>query len=275
MKFNFTQAFLCLTVVVSSFTACKKSALSPLSTPDDPKMDSLVSQVATGFIRSFNGKLGAININDGIKAPAKVAAIRRGPVVASIQPMCGSVIDTNYMSTIIAGDTTKFASEKFNFIYTCSTNYLDGYKVTDTVENRKVGTGFYSDSTFSENLVVQATDNTYKLASVSGNSSVYSYKGKTAPANIPTGFTRSTQSYSFFDTQVDLSTGTPYFSGEAQFIINATDINGKSVRYSGIMFFGKTTIVMNVDMPNSANATNGESYNVDLLTGKVKFAKYF
>jgi hypothetical protein len=238
-------------------------------------MDSLASQIATGLLRSFNGKFGSTNVNTGITAPGKITAIRKGTVAASIQPMCGSVIDTNYTSTIIAGDTTKFASEKFNFIYTCSTNYLDGYKVTDNVENRQTGTGFYNDSTFSENLTVKA-NKTYTLDSISGSSSVYSYKGKNAPvANIRTGATIASQSYSFTDTQVEFSTGTARFRGTANYHIIITDINGKNVIYTGMLLFTADRIDIYIDDPSYYTASNGEIYELMLSTGKIRFLKYF
>ena len=275
MKFNFTRALLCLTAIVFSLTDCKKSTLSPLpATTDVHNLDSLASQIVSGYMQSLNGKIGNININDGIKAPTKFTANNKGPVLFSTQPMCGYMIDTAYTTSIIAGDTTKLTSGNFNFIYTCSTNYLDGYKVKDSVEVKQVATGFYTDYKYGEDLTVKALDNTYKLVSVAGNSSIDTYSGNSSPENSSSRFVRTHQGYNFFDTQVDLSTGKPYYKGEASFIINATDINGKYVSYTGIMFFGRTKVILNVERPNPANGSLREVYEVDLITGKVKFTGY-
>ena len=227
----------------------------------------------------MNGKYGGININDGIKAPASLNPIPKGPAVNSIDLMCGFTIDStyNYSDNSIRDQTSRYWGH-FKFVYTCSTSYLDGYRVDDTVNKRENGTNRSITNSVSQDYIVKALDLTYKVVSMNGSSWLSTIYGDTYGGYYSEITLKS--HYYYQGVKVAFSTGTADMNGVVQFITDYVDpVKGVTFHFTGTIVFtgGNTAAQLNVDNVYDPTGkgnfvpegNGGISYSVNLITGVI------
>lgn len=276
MKLNLIRIFLMLSVFVIFYTSCKKSGLQPLPSAKNPKTDSAAKQIAAGLFQSLNGTYGGVNINDGIHTPANFTASHSGPVIQSVDPMCGFTIDStyNYHRDLVDVATNHYWG-RFKFTYTCSSNYLDGYKVDDSTNYRTNNTNQYKLITTNQDFVVKALDNTYKLVSMNGFTGGKNEVGiqQSGPINIHAVVNK----YTYNGVTVNFSAGKAVMKGTVTFTSIATDSDPYlGVTYNGsIVFPGDglyADLTVYTTLPPETGATPQypiSKYRLNLVTGET------
>jgi len=174
MKLNLIRTLALLVAVVFFNTACKKNAVPALAKTPAADYKTLSSQIASGLYKSLTGGYGGININDGISSP-KTATINHKPfMLNSVNQvsLCGFIVDTTFQTKFNVHDTTKTIKGSFHFVYNCDAGILNGYTVNESYTAADSGTHFTDYNSVKQNYVVKALDNTYKLVSMDGSSSV-------------------------------------------------------------------------------------------------------
>ncbi|WP_295794556.1 hypothetical protein [Mucilaginibacter sp.] len=261
MKSGFTRMLLLLAVVYC-YTSCKKSAIKPV---DKTNTDyaALSKQIALNLVQSISGKYGGANINEGIKAPSHISSNHSGPVLFSVNPLCGYTIDTTYNTTATAGDTTKTFFGNFKFVYTCSTTIPDGYLVHDSLMNTEKGPLFNNKYTTAQNYKVKALDQTYKLVSMDG----YLYSLVETVNSV--GYNYVYIGYKLQGLKVDVSSGSAdVISGTA--LLNITLVRqDKGWPDNTINMIAGTLEYLGNHMAKLTLTPPNKSYLVNLLTGEV------
>jgi hypothetical protein len=266
MKSGLTRMLLLLAVVYC-YTSCKKGAIKPV---DKNNIDyaALSKQIALNLVQSISGKYGGTDINEGIKAPSHIASNHSGPVLFSVNPLCGYTIDTTYNTIATAGDTAKTFFGNFKFVYTCSTSTPDGYMVHDSLINTEKGSLFNNKFTTAQDYTVKALDQTYKLVSMDGH--LFSL---VETAVLTGGNTVSHNNtyigYKLQGLKVDVSGGTAdIISGTA--LLNVTiDRQDKGWPDSIITTTLGTLEYLGNHMAKLTLTPPNKSYLVNLLTGEV------
>jgi hypothetical protein len=262
MKLRFTRTLLLLLAVICCYASCKKAETSPVD-KNTTDYAALSKQIALNLVQSISGKYGGTNINEGIKAPSHISANHAGPVLFSVNPLCGYTIDTTYNTTATAGDTVKTFFGNFKFVYTCSTGTPDGYMVHDSLINTEKSPLFNNKYTTAQDYKVKALDQTYKLVSMDG--SLFSLV-ETADAvshnNVYIG-------YKLQGLKVDVSGGTAdIISGTA--LLNVTiDRQDKGWPDNTITMTLGTLEYLGNHMAKLTLTPPNKSYLVNLLTGGV------
>lgn len=251
------------------FTTCKKE-VSTTSDTQKASTASLSSQLAVSLYRSFTGAYGGANINDGIALPKAATSGRRGLAVnGQGSTLCGFTIDTTFSDKYVVHDTVRSLDGNFKFVYNCSSDYVDGYTVTDDLLNVEAGKLFINKYAVKQNYIVKALDLTYKLVSMNGTSGLLSYLGVITPGQGTTSYYQVTSSYVLTDLKVDFSSGVAdVVSGVARFTtlvknVNSSSPDGNPKQYNGVItFLGNHTAKLEIK-------DGGGSYMVNLLTGAV------
>jgi hypothetical protein len=290
MKLNFTILIFIGVVCTFCFTSCKKDNFKTtpknLNTVDSNRTAAI--RFAVSFYKSVTGAYGGAELKNGIKISSVNPSAKRGPVLMSINPLCGVVIDTTADNTII-NDTTRYHyGGIFSFTYTCSTDSPDGY-----INNNSFFTTTRTTNTLDTLHVIQqynvkALDNTYKLVSLNGkmetqetkqifNGPFYPYGPK---FNINTDIIYDYAQYKLNDIKVDVSSGIPDMTaGTATFSDyhdiqnkNNTNIDYFNMIYATITFLGNhlARVEARVAIGFGAPPTNPTYvYTVNVLTGQI------
>jgi hypothetical protein len=219
MKLNFTILIFTAAIYVFCFTSCKKdnfkTATKNLSTDDANKAAAI--QFAVSFYKSVTGVYGGAELKNGIKIASVNPSAKKGPVLMSINPLCGMVIDTTADNTII-NDTTRYHyGGTFSFTYTCSTDSPDGYKNNNSFFTTTRTTNTLDTLHVVQQYNVKALDNTYTLVSLNGkmetqetrqifNGPFYPYGPQ---LNINTDLIYDFGQYTLNNIKVDVSSGIP------------------------------------------------------------------
>ncbi|HZY38831.1 MAG TPA: hypothetical protein VFE53_19360 [Mucilaginibacter sp.] len=225
------------------YASCKKTANSPTSQHTD-SYAALSSSIAVNFYQSILGKFGGINVNNGVKAPSSMVMPGRQSLFST--SLCGFVKDTAFASHSTSGDTAKTFSGILDFVFTCGSTTVNGYKVKDSVISTAIGTSFNDYDMISQNYTVVALDSTFKSVSMNGSlqslvknstltnstvsaykqlASVYAMAGLTVvltpgSADVTTGVATFTTVQTNLDLSVSPNVQTLTFTGTIQFLGN-------------------------------------------------------
>src|ERR1700744_4815460 len=169
MKLNFTILVFTAIICACCVTSCKKDNFKAtpktLSTIDSNKAQAI--QFAVNFYKSVTGAYGGAELKNGIKVSSVNPSAKKGPVLMSINPLCGMVIDTTSDNTVAINDTSSYRyAGQFSFTYTCSTDSPDGYKNDNNFFTRTRSTNTLDSTHVTQQYTVKALDNTYKLVSM-------------------------------------------------------------------------------------------------------------
>jgi hypothetical protein len=250
------------------YSSCKKSENSSGSTTPVNTSD-IAKQVALNFYKSMTGANNAVNVNNGIKLQSPIG----GKNAANQNLLCGYVADTAYSVNTKSGDTSTTMKTRFTFTYTCATNYVNGYKLDDTVSSTSTGTLFRSNNYVGQHYVVTALDSTYKKSAMNGSINTGSEFYTLGTNGATKGFHDVYAQYKLTNVTVDASTGTADFiSGSATFHMLITDLNpavnpdNTVMGYTGsITYLGNFTARLSIQVSGSST----KNYLVNLLTGSV------
>jgi len=260
-SFKFILALLiCAGALV--YVGCKKTANLP-AVKTNSNVKSISAQIALNLYASITGKFGGANISDGIKAPSSLS--HRGPVINSLNSLCGFIIDTVYNSTVPGVDTTKKFTGEFKFTYNCSTSSVDGYTVYDSLKNIATGAAFMDTALMVQSYLVKATDPTFKAFSINGY--IKSYIDNVVPGP-PAQFNLLSSLYSLSALTVDNSGSTADVTGgTATFNTTAKSQNSSggpsTATYTGtIVFLGNHMATLTIN-----TGGNTYVYTANLLTG--------
>ncbi|MDF2431726.1 MAG: hypothetical protein JWP44_1357 [Mucilaginibacter sp.] len=267
MKTNFTRIVAILFAVVIIYASCKKVANKPalVQTTD---YASLSSNIALNLVTSLNGKYGGTNIKDGIKMPSSLSPVHKSLVLYSPVPLCGYTIDTAFSTSSIAGDTAKTSTGNFNFIYTCTTNSVNGYIVKDSLVNTEAGTTFSNMFMVAQHYTVVALDQTFKLFSINGSIQTAACK-HVLNATVVTSYHNLVGFYTLNNLQANITSGVlDVTSGVATFNMTKTDMDtadsptpASTINTGKIEFLGNHSAKLTIDPSHL--------YIVNLLTGTV------
>ena len=279
MKLNFTRTLAVLIALVFLYTACKKNAATPVAKTTAADYKALSSQIASGLYKSLTGGYGGININDGISAP-KTAAINHKPfMLNSVNPvsLCGFVVDTAFQTKFSVQDTAKTIKGSFHFVYNCDANVLNGYTVKESYIASDSGAHFTDYSSVTQNYVVKALDNTYKLVSMDGSSSVDIQntfyvtpdprigRGDQGVHVVNSAYVLTGLKVDFTGGSADITTGIATFTTSTYDENENTAIDGlNSFLFGTIQFLGNHKAKISYSGFNPPLA-----FMVDLLTGTV------
>jgi len=275
MKLNFTWAALLLicTVSLSFYSSCKKNDLKS-SVIRTPAQDSIANHVLSGLFQSLTGAYGGANINDGIKTPVNFTANPEKRVVYDVDPMCGMTIDSAYNYSLDKHDDSfHHYWGHFKFTYTCSSDHLDGYMVSDSVNYRWSGELFAKLYSVYQNFTVKALHNTYKRVSMNGatGGTTDIFSGVTTDARRV-----FTNRYVYDNVIVDFSSGTAVMTGTVNFDGSYQDYRAQEL---GDTFTGKITftgdktyahLMIHYAYPPIIGAEDKTDYYiVNLITGET------
>jgi len=281
MKLTFTLIVLFFTAILF-FAACQKSALAPAPSAKNLKTDSVASQVAVNLLQSLNGTYGGANISDSFTVPKAATSSHKNLIVNSITPFCGYTIDTAYHSDNIVFDTDLIYSGQFSFVYTCSTNYLDGYRQDDTITNERKNTNVDTIYTLGHHFVVKALDQTYKLVSMNGTSAFSTSKQEVPGLYAEIDVTSIVNHYTYKGVTVNFSTGSAIMNGTVKFtatihsplsptymIKDAPVVvnKGTTGNFTGTIVFTGDSTFAQINLDNNNGTPGGTSYKVNFITG--------
>jgi len=248
------------------YSSCKKTANLPaVNTTGNIK--SISSQIALNLYASITGKFGGTNIHDGIKAPSSLS--HRGPVVNSLNSLCGYIIDTVYNSTTPGVDTTKKLTGEFKFTYNCSASSVDGFTVYDSLKNVATGIGFMDTALVVQSYLVKASDPGFNTFSINGY--IKSYINNVVPGTL-TQFNLLSSLYSLSALKVDNTGSTPDITaGTATFSTTATSQNSATPGGPSTAVYTGTIVFLGNHMATLTINTGGKIYvyTVNLLTGAL------
>jgi hypothetical protein len=268
MKLNTTRIVTLLLIIICCYSACKKSATTTTPAGQMSEADA-AQQIALNLNKSLTGQLGGTSINDGIKAPSSITTNRKTKTLNSLNPLCGTVVDTAYTSSLTFGDTTQWISTKFHFVYNCGSSYVNGYTVYDSLKSENQSHKFLDQYTNVQNYTLKATDSTYVASTLNGSivASIahYSYS---AP-NVQSQFTSVDCNYQLSGLAiVNANGGTDITKGTATFTSEVRDTNGPVgskgylVDYAGsIQYIGNHQAKLFI--------TGGHTYLMNFITGSV------
>lgn len=268
MKLNFTRIFALLLVVVFCYSACKKTATKPVSTSPISDVDA-AKQIALSLNKSLTGQLGGANINDGAKAPYSIIAGKKTRTINALNPLCGYVIDTAYSHLVLPGDTTEWLSGKFHFVYNCSSSYVDGYTVYDSLKVENYSPTFLDEYTNIQNYTFKATDSTFQSSTLNGSIvTSISHEGITPP-QIQNQFTSVDCNYQLKGLLIvnasgttDITAGTATFTSEVRESDGPVGSKTYVVDYAGsIQYLGNHQAKLII--------TGGNTYLMNFATGSV------
>jgi hypothetical protein len=230
-----------LSAVLLVTTSCKKSALAPVASNSSANTMAISKQIATNLLKSLGGHYGGANISDGIKAPSGVVVTPKGQRVNGIDPYCGFTIDTTTNFDTQVGDTLKNVDSKYKFIYTCSTNALDGYVLSDTVTYTDKGALFLNKYIIGQNYIVNKASNDFSAVSMHGTLGTDIYLGVLNTSNQTTGYNKNNTQYVLSGLNINVAGATPDITvGTVTFNSHITYLEaGKTVTggYSGTLTF--------------------------------------
>ena len=268
MKLTLTRIFALLFAIVFCYSACKKTATKPVSTT--PITESNVAQqIALSLNKSLTGQLGGTSINDGAKAPSSIVAGKKTKTINSLNPLCGFVIDTAYQHLVLPGDTTEWLSGKFHFVYNCSSSYVDGYTVYDSLKVENYSPTFLDEYTNVQNYTFKATDSTYKSSTLNGSIvTSISHEAITAP-KIQKQFTSVDCNYQLQGLLItnasgttDITAGTATFTSAVEEVDGPVGTQGYFANYAGsIQYIGNHQAKLII--------TGGGTYLINFLSGSV------
>jgi len=268
MKLNITRISCLLLAVVLCYSACKKTATKPASTSPISEQNA-AQQIAMSLSKSLTGQLGGANINDGAKAPYSIVAGKKTKTVNSLNPLCGYTIDTAYTHLVLPGDTTEWLSGKFHFVYNCSSSYVDGYTVYDSLKVENYSPTFIDEYTNIQNYTFKATDSTYKSSTLNGSIvTSISHQGITPP-KIQNQFTSVDCNYQLKGLLIsnasgttDITAGTATFTSAVEEVDGPVGTKGYFVNYAGsIQYIGNHEAKLII--------TGGGTYLINFVTGSV------
>jgi hypothetical protein len=290
MKLNFTTLIFTIAVCTLFVTSCKKdgfkATVKNTSTIDVNKAEAI--QLAVTFYKSVTGAYGGAELKNGIKISSINPLSKRGLTLQSIDPLCGTVVDTTIDNTIL-NDTTRYHyGDHFSFTYTCSGSSPDGYKNNNSFFKTTRTPNKLDTLHVIQQYDVKALDNTFKLVSLNGTMEtqhkLQAFNGPFYPygpsLNINTDIRYDFAQYVLHDIRVDVSSGIPdMISGTATFtdyhsIQNKdnTNVDFFLTYYSTITFLGNHLAHIEVRVANGfgpPNPTPAYVYTVNVLTGQV------
>ena len=222
MKLNFTILIFTVAICTFCFTSCKKdnfkTTTKNLNTATVDSNKAAAIRFAVSFYKSVTGVYGGAELKNGIKIASVNSSAKKRPVLMSINPLCGMVIDTTADNTIIVTDTTRYHyGGTFSFTYTCTTDAPDGYKNDNSFFTTLRTTNTLDTVHVIQKYNVKALDNTYKLVSLNGtmetqetnqifNGPFYPYGPQ---VNINTDLIYNFGQYTLNNIKVDVSSGIP------------------------------------------------------------------
>jgi hypothetical protein len=267
MKLNFTRALALLLFAVLCYSACNKSSNKP--TTANANDLNVAKQIALSLNQSLTGQLGGTNINDGAKAPSSIVAGKKTKTINDLNSLCGVVIDTAYTSLQTAADTTDWLSGKFHFVYNCSSTYVDGYTVYDSLKTENQSSTFLDEYTNIQQYTFKATDSTYTSSTLNGSiSTTISYQNFSAP-KVQSSFNLLECTYVLKNLLVvkvtggtDITAGTATFTSSVESVVGVEGTKGSFQNYAGsIQYLGNHTAKLLI--------TNGGTYMINFSTGSV------
>jgi hypothetical protein len=268
--FNFTLAALTAVLIYSS---CSKSVTEPAPSSNKNSAQTLAisKQIATNLYKSLTGGYGGANIGSGIKAPSAItAAPKGGRRVNAVTPYCGMTIDTTLYFDFMQHDTTTTVDSKYKFIYTCSTNSLDGYILSDSITyTDKTSTVFNRYTTGQNYTVVNASPN-FSVVAMYGTIGTSFRTSNVNASHITTNYNYNDTKYVLNNLLVNVAGASlDITSGSVNFVSNITylEVGGSPVTggFSGtITFLGNHMAKMSVTY-------NGVTtlYSYNLVTNDV------
>ena len=268
MKLNLTRIFTLLLVVVFCYSACKKTVTKPVSTSPITDADA-AKQIALSLNKSLTGQLGGASINDGAKAPYSIVAGKNTKTVNSLNPLCGYVIDTAYSHLVLPGDTTEWLSGKFHFVYNCSSSYVNGYTVYDSLKVENYSPTFLDEYTNIQNYTFKATDSTYQSSTLNGSIVTSSSHEAITPPKIQNQYTLVECNYQLKGLLIvngsgttDITAGTATFTSYVEEVNGPVGTQGYFANYAGsIQYIGNHQAKLII--------TGGSTYLINFVTGSV------
>ena len=257
MKLNLTRLIFTIIAGAVCFTACNKESVKTTvksTTVTDPNQ-AIAVKLAVGFYKSVTGAYGGADLKNGIKISSVGPVNKKGPVLLSINPLCGFEFDTTADYTLKVNDTTRYHyGGHYSFTYTCSSVSPDGYQNNNNFFNTLRTTNTLDTLAIIQKYNVKALDNTYKLVSLNGtmetretnqifNGPYYNYL---PTVRINTNATYDYAQYVLTDIRVYVSSGMPDItSGTATFndyhdVQNQynTNVDYFNMYYATITFLG-------------------------------------
>lgn len=267
MNIRYTYLLLPAMIAVIFYTSCKKSETKPAVKPVTD-YSSLSKQVALNLVQSLSGKYGGTNINNGVKAENLTDWSHNGPVLNSIIPLCGFVIDTTYNTITTAKDTTKKFSGNFKFTYTCSTDRPDGYRVRDSLVYAATAPQFKNAFTLTQSYVVRALDTTYRHVSTEG-SILSEVNNLIYKQGFSIGYDFSRNAYRLRGLKIDVTGGKADITeGVAEFESTNGYLHDGETVPTQVITSGTITFMGDHKARLRINFT-GQSFMIDLLAGTV------
>ena len=267
MKIRFTQLLLLVLTSVFFYTSCKKSETKPIVKPA-ADYSGMSKQIALNLVQALGGKYGGTNIDNGVKAVNLADWGPKGPVLNSVIPLCGFVIDTLYNNTTTAHDTTKKFTGNFKFIYTCSIDRPDGYRVHDSLVYSSTAPQYKNAFTLAQDYVVKALDTTYRRVSTEG--SIFSEVNNLLyKQGFSVGYDFSRNEYKLRGLKIDITGGSADITeGTAEFISTNGYLHDGEIVPTQVISSGNILFLGNHRAKLSINFT-GKSFMIDLLAGTV------
>jgi len=266
------KLILVLAAAALTFIGCKKNSITPAAGTTDNA--ALSKQIALSLFNSMSGQYGGASLINGTKAQSGMSINPEGPRVTVLDPYCGYTIDTTINNTSVVADVSKSVYSHFKFIYTCSTHALDGYILSDSINNTDKGAHFINQNTSSQNYVVNKYGSDFNVVSIRGTTGTSSHYTTFNGSQTTIGYNYTDSQYTLNGLVVDLSSptanitsGTATFSSTIKNLGPTTPANGST--YTGtIEFSGNHTAKITL-------VTGGSSYanTINLLTGELTAGK--
>lgn len=139
LKINLKALAVLAFVVMISYTSCRKADNSPLptSTTDTkaPSTGDIGSQIALNIVESLNGKLGGVNLMDGIDSVklADFSSPQNRLSTNSLNSLCGFFTDSLVNIDRTIADTTIHTGGNLTFYFNCKNGQKDGYTAYDSL----------------------------------------------------------------------------------------------------------------------------------------------
>ncbi|MGF7078662.1 hypothetical protein [Mucilaginibacter sp. UYCu711] len=269
--FKFTLAALAAVLIYSS---CSKSVTEPAPSANKNSAQTLAisKQIATNLYRSLTGGYGGANIGSGIKAPSAItAAPKGGRRVNAVTPYCGMTIDTTLYFDFMQHDTTTTVDSKYKFTYTCSTNSLDGYILSDSITYTDKTSTVFNRYITGQNYTVQNASADFSVVAMYGTIGTSFRTSNVNPSShATTNYNYNDTKYSLNNLLVNVRGASPDITGgSVNFVSNITylEVGGSPVTggFSGtITFLGNHMAKMSVTY-------NGVTtlYSYNLVTNDV------
>src|SRR6185437_1217098 len=253
MKFTFKGTIAVIVGVIFIYTACKKVDNAPAA-PKVASEQQVAGVIASDISASLAGTYGGVTLKDGVKAPKTLSINNNGPVVNSLNPLCGFTVDTTVSYHSNVNGVKSFVKGKFMFTYTCSANsaFPDGYVVTTDLVSAGSAATYSFVYAIAQHYTVQSLDPQDTLVSLDGTlKSFGDFKFKNGHHGLDTNYKPNPifqhQSYVLTGLQIDIPAGLDIITGTATFTTTGNNAFGIWTYHGTITFIGghKAIITLN------------------------------